>query len=95
MIKSILVCTDGSEYGNWRLPNVRELQSLIDYGQTLPALPSDYGTYFTGVQSDFYWSNTTYVAVPSGGWIVDLNRGNAGLGLKTSAHYMWPVRGGQ
>ncbi len=24
--------TDGSDVGDWRLPNVKELQSLIDYG---------------------------------------------------------------
>ena len=27
---------DGSKAGDWRLPNVRELQSLIDYGRFLP-----------------------------------------------------------
>lgn len=33
----------------WRLPNVRELQSLIDYGEYNPALPT--GHPFTGVAS--------------------------------------------
>jgi hypothetical protein len=31
--------TDGSVAGDWRLPNVRELESLTDYGQSNPALP--------------------------------------------------------
>jgi hypothetical protein len=29
--------TDGSQQGDWRLPNVRELQSLIDYSRYFPA----------------------------------------------------------
>ncbi|NIO68243.1 MAG: DUF1566 domain-containing protein, partial [Anaerolineae bacterium] len=49
---------DGSSEGDWRLPNVRELQSLIDYGRQTPALPS--GHPFTGVQSSLYWSSTTH-----------------------------------
>ena len=34
--------SDGSSAGDWRLPNVRELHSLIDYGEYGPALPSDH-----------------------------------------------------
>ena len=41
--------TDGSKAGDWRLPNVRELQSLVDYGRSNPALPA--GHPFTNVQS--------------------------------------------
>ncbi len=36
--------TDGSVAGYWRLPNVRELQSLIYYGFYTPALPNTAGT---------------------------------------------------
>jgi hypothetical protein len=31
--------TDGSVAGDWRLPNVRELESLVDFGQFNPSLP--------------------------------------------------------
>ena len=31
--------TDGSQVGDWRLPNIRELRSLIDYERYAPALP--------------------------------------------------------
>jgi hypothetical protein len=49
--------TDGSQAGDWRLPNLRELQSLVDYGNYNPALPDDH--LFTNVQSAGYWSSTT------------------------------------
>ena len=60
--------TDGSVQGNWRLPNVRELQSLIDYGRYQPALPS--GHPFIGVRSAYYWTSTTYAGSSSYAWRV-------------------------
>src|SRR5215813_7708651 len=58
--------TDGSVAGDWRLPNVKELQSLIDFGFFAPALSNAAGTAkytatdcaFSGVQSSLYWSST-------------------------------------
>src|SRR5262249_23697269 len=44
---------DGSLAGHWRLPNVRELLSLIDYGFASPAFPpaNPIGSPFTGLQA--------------------------------------------
>ncbi|NCC26174.1 MAG: DUF1566 domain-containing protein [Deltaproteobacteria bacterium] len=55
-------CGDTSNGGvhqtNWRLPNIRELLSLIDYGRASPALPS--GRPFQNFPSPaLYWSSTT------------------------------------
>jgi hypothetical protein len=83
--------TDGSVEGDWRLPNRREMQSLIDCEQALPALPSSHP--FTGVQSDAYWSSTTWA--PSLAWYVDLRWGVVSGQDKNAAFYVWPVRGGQ
>ncbi|MBF8274701.1 MAG: protein of unknown function DUF1566 [Magnetococcales bacterium] len=85
--------TDGSVAGAWRLPNRKELQSLIDYGRTSPALPT--GHPFSGVQTGIYWSGSTYASGTSNAWYVYLDDGSVyGYG-KTSGHYVWPVRGGQ
>ncbi len=35
---------DGSTIGQWRLPNVKELHSLIDFGYFYPALSNAAGT---------------------------------------------------
>jgi len=82
-------------YTDWRLPNVRELFSLIDFSQFVPALPSGYATYFTGVQSDRYWSSTTLADYTVHAWHVNLNVGFVVNDPKAHTYYVWPVRGGQ
>ena len=72
---------DGSVAGDWRLPNLRELQSLIDYQNYFPALPT--GHPFSGVQSNNYWSSTTFVNVPFYAGNVHLLYGNVYDHLKT------------
>jgi len=95
---------DGSTAGQWRMPNVRELHSLIDYAWGLPALSNAAGTGrwtpgnpFIGVQSDFYWSSTMVQLGPGFGvWVVSLVDGAMRYGNETvNTYYVWPVRGGQ
>ncbi len=83
--------TDGSSAGDWRLPNFNELRSLVNPSQSNPSLTS--GHPFTGVQSDGYWSSTTYV---SGNkllaWVVYMDKGNVFYYYKDYNKYIWPVR---
>ena len=85
--------SDGSSAGQWRLPNVNELHSLIDLTQSNLALPANHP--FTGVQSSFYWTRTSNADCSSSAWGVGLYDGGVSLAGKTSTYYMWPVRGGQ
>jgi hypothetical protein len=85
--------TDGSSAGDWRLPNVRELQSLVDYGEFSPALPD--GHPFIGVQMYYYWSSTAHATYSSNAWRVNLGNGHVNDGNKPYAYSVWPVRGGQ
>lgn len=59
--------SDGSAEGDWRLPNILELQSLIHYGFVDPAVPDTVGdgkcqngAPFLNLRSWYYWTSTTY-----------------------------------
>lgn len=86
--------TDGSSAGDWRLPNVREMQSVVDYGRRYNVvLPS--GHPFTGVRSTNYWTSSTDVNYPDYAWTVDLDHGYVRIREKNMINHVWPVRGGQ
>ena len=48
---------DGSAAGDWRLPNLNELESLVDVSESNPALSA--GHAFTNVSNAIYWSSTS------------------------------------
>ena len=73
----------------WRLPNINELESLVDSGMHSPALPSSHP--FGGIQ-DAYWSSTTSMFEPDWAWALYLNKGAIGVGQKRGPHFsVWPV----
>ena len=91
--------TDGSSAGDWRVPNIKELQSLIHYGFYIPCLPDTAGTGqwtegnpFSGVQSGNYWSSTACASTTYSAWVVSLSSGRVGGGNQDYDDYVWPVR---
>ncbi len=100
--------SDGSVAGDWRMPNIREMQSLLHYGFALPAIPNTAGTGqwttagdpFTGFPSNLgtpiYWTSTTRTGDPGSAWFVNVYTGSSNSGGKSAGTaYVWPVRGGQ
>ena len=92
---------DGSRAGDWRLPNVRELQSMVDYGKVSPAFPLAEAEVFYGRPLYTYWSSTTFAGPPltSGeplAWAVGFEDGRVStLGKTNNACQVWCVRGGK
>ena len=82
--------TDGSSAGEWRLPQIKELHSLIDFKNYYPALPT--GHPFTNVQSYYYWSSTTFAYNTDFVWSVYMYLGFEDFNEKDVEYYVWCVR---
>lgn len=80
-------------YNDWRLPNLRELQSLMDYGRVEPALPFEHP--FANVLTVNYWTGTSHANNTGNAWTVRLSDGAVNDEFKTLSRMAWPVRGGQ
>ena len=78
-------------YSDWRLPNRRELRSLMSYQTRLPALPD--GHPFCDVFSGWYWSSTTAVINHEYAWYVHMEGARMFYGGKDQSYLVWPVRG--
>ena len=93
-------------HSDWRLPNVTEMQSLVDYSGAgvLAAINSAFrtgctapcsGTGCTCTQaSGFYWSSTSYSPSPINAWAVYFYDGKTYANGKGVLYYVRAVRGG-
>lgn len=77
-------------HADWRLPNRRELLSVVSHAHHRPALPA--GHPFS-VQQTWYWTSTTASRAPGYAWHVHLEGGRMFYGDKTRDAMVWPVRG--
>ena len=82
-----------ARYGrdDWRLPNRRELRSLIDHSRRKPALPA--GHPFLNIFLGWYWTSTTAAIAPRYAWYLHLEGGRMFYGNKDGYYWFWPVCG--
>jgi hypothetical protein len=101
--------SDGSSAGDWRLPTKTELMAMVASARKQwfksPALTNRAGTGkwtegdpFANVQSNVYWSGSTFSSNGAGAWgawYVQLFDGLVYYSNKSNYYYVWPVRAGQ
>lgn len=93
--------TPAGLHTDWRLPNLRELFSLIHHGYCDPALPDTAGTGqwveddpFTNLLSQDYWSSNTGTCTSNQAICMNLKDGYFNARYKThDARFVWAVRG--
>jgi hypothetical protein len=85
-----------ARHDDWRLPNVRELQSLVDYGRfsgtsDIPNRDPAIDPGFS-VQRDTYWASTTVAFLPDRAWLVAFDTGRVAYFEKNRVAYVLAVR---
>lgn len=89
--QALQYCEDLTLAGHtdWRLPNLRELRSIVDYGRYSPSIDPAFQGDGAG-----YWSFSTLVNDPANAWYVRFFVGVVGSRSKTTADYVRAVRTG-
>ncbi|KPA11595.1 Developmentally regulated MAPK interacting protein [Candidatus Magnetomorum sp. HK-1] len=77
-------------FSDWRLPKVRELNTLTDIQQDRPAIDSD---FFPHTVAYDYWSETANIENQSQGWCVSFFHGNDTIQSRQSQFHVRAVRG--
>ena len=84
------VTIDRKNYSDWRIPNIAELQAIMDCTKANCLDP-----IFGATQASFYWSSTTLASDPRGAWLVNFFSGNVLSSEKVASSFARAVRGGR
>lgn len=88
-----LVYAEGLSLGtasDWRLPNIKELQSINNEGATNPSV---FSTYFSNLGVHNFWSSTSLPNQTTKAWYWNTQFGITTYDLKTNTNYVLCVRG--
>ena len=78
--------------GDWRVPNIRELQTMVDRSVVNPAINR---AAFPNTSASGFWSASAYAGSSDGAWGVNFYDGGADYSDKSNAFQVRLVRAGQ
>ncbi len=80
------------EKDDWRLPNIKELQSIVDINEYKPAIKKEFKNVSI---KGYYWSSTVDVSSDGYAWNVDFNYGTTSKDSTLNEFYIRCVRGAE
>jgi hypothetical protein len=93
-IDALAYCEESTLGGHndWRLPNIKELISIVDDTRFYPGIDTD---AFKHVTSQGCWASTTYAGNSSYAWGISFHYGRHYYDDKSTSGYVRCVRAGQ
>ncbi len=102
-----LNATNFAGHSDWRVPNVKKLQSIVNYEKAIPSMSPEFNnacapgcTVLTcscttaPPAAPLYWSSSTIADIPMLAWLVSFFDGNVNGAFKSSALRVRAVRSG-
>jgi len=72
-------------YSDWRMPNRKELRSIVNYDLENPGINT---IYFPNTLASYYWSSTTYAGYAGHAWYMPFTHGLAYCNFKSRNYYV-------
>jgi hypothetical protein len=90
--KNSVNATNLCGHNDWRLPTADELQSIVDYGGSSPAIDP---IAFPATPSSWFWSASPYVSGSDFAWYAVFGDGGVDGNSRYNTYYVRLVRAGQ